>query len=365
MKSWLYLTAEGFSRGDETDLDDAPVCFWQDPLALHRTSLNEAVRGLEDHSIHLILPMHLCSWLLTDPWPGRRRPTVQSLAFSVEEQLADDLDAVHIGVGRADAQQRYPLLIIHKQRFKDLLAQLRRRGLNIVSVQVDADMLPRDKPCAAWWDGRWIIGGALPARLVLSAQDLEAIKATLPPEIVWLHTEAQAAFSAQQAIDLLQGEFKQATRRLPWYGISAALLVVFSLGLGFSHLRSGFLEEQTARLHTLSEQRFRALYPEQTRIVDLSAQLRHLQQQDASGPSGHMRRLLQLTEQVIGASSVEVQSMEWQAAAGWTLNITASSFTELEHLRARGVQSGLPVILGNASQQGRRVQALLTLKDDL
>lgn len=136
-------------------------------------------------------------------------------------------------------------------------------------------------------------------------------------------------------------------------------------GCGASHLRSSFLESEAASLYAQSEQRFKALYPEHTRIVDLSAQLNALQQQGAARQNGHMARLLQLTQHVIGASSVDVQRMEWCATVGWTLTITASSFAELEHLRERGLQSALPITLGNASQQGNRVQALLTLEDVL
>ena len=55
--------------------------------------------------------------------------------------------------------------------------------------------------------------------------------------------------------------------------------------------------------------------------------------------------------------------MEWRADTGWALSITAGSFAELEQLRAQGVQSGLPITLGNARQQGNRVQVILTLED--
>ena len=72
-----------------------------------------------------------------------------------------------------------------------------------------------------------------------------------------------------------------------------------------------------------------------------------------------------VTEQVIGASSVDVQRLEWREHGGWALTITASSFAELEQLRERGEQSALPINVGNARQHGNRVQALLTLEDIL
>lgn len=362
MNSWLYLTAQCVAQGPETDVDTACVAVWHDPSAIESTSLNEAAARLKDHEVNLILPMELCSWLLTEPWPNKRRPGTQALAFAVEDQLADDLDELHIAVGQMDAQRRYPLMITHKQRFKELLELLRQRGLNIVSVQVDADLLPIEAACKAQWGGRWIVGGALEARLALSGPALDLVAARLQAPL----TERVIDWSAphKEAINLLQGEFARRSQGLPWRRFSAALLLMFAVALGFTHLRSSVLEHESARVYAQSEARFKTLYPEHTRIVDLSAQLKALQQQGAPARNGHMVRLLQLTEQVLGASSVEVQRMEWRANIGWVLNITASSFAQLEHVRERGVQSGIPVTVGSASQQGGRVQAIVTVRDE-
>ena len=362
MNSWLYLTAHCVTEGPETDVDTACVSIWHDPAAIENLSLNEAAVRLKDREVNLILPMELCSWLLTEPWPNKRRPSTQALAFAVEDQLAEDLEQLHIAVGHMDAQRRYPLMMIHKERLKGLLELLDQRGLNIVSVQVDADLLPPEAACKAQWDGRWIVGGALEARLALSGPALDLVAARLPNPL----TEGVIDWSVPHthAINLLQGEFARRAQGLPWRRFSAALLLMFAFALGFTHLRSNVLEDKAAQIYAQSEARFKTLYPEQTRIVDLSAQLKALQQQGAPAGNGHMLRLLQLTEQVLGASSVDVQRMEWRATIGWVLNINASSFAQLEQLRERGVQSGLPVTVGNASQQGGRVQAIVTVRDE-
>ncbi len=69
------------------------------------------------------------------------------------------------------------------------------------------------------------------------------------------------------------------------------------------------------------------------------------------------------SEQVIGGSGVEVQRIDYQAGAGWTLALTANDFAELEQLRERGRQNGLPVRLGSASKERNRVRATLTLEE--
>ena len=361
MNSWLYLTAEGFAHSADNDVDTALVLVRHDSQPFAQTSLSEAAARLKGLRVALVLPMEMCSWLLTEPWPGKRRPSAQALAFAVEDQLADDLDELHIAVGPVDAHQRYPLLITHKQRFKTLLGQLHERGLNIVSVQVDADLLPRDQACMEWWSGRWLVGGALDLRLAVCVMGLELVKTGLPAALTTRNIDWSAP--PEDAINLLQGEFRRQVRGWPWRRLSVTALLMFALALGFTHLRSGFLEGEAARIYAMSEQRFKILYPEQTRVVDLSAQLKALQLRATDLQGGHMARLLQLTEQVIGASSVEVQRMEWRANIGWVLSITAGSFAQLEQLRERGTQSALPITVDNASQQGSRVQAMLILRD--
>lgn len=164
-----------------------------------------------------------------------------------------------------------------------------------------------------------------------------------------------------QSIDLLQGEFRQVQRRWPWGMMICAVLGVFALTWGFTQARSQFIEHVAQRLYAQSVQRFKALYPQQTRIVDLSAQLRAVQGAKPGIAMTQMARLVNLAEQVLGGSSVEIQHIEFHAGEGWKVQLTARSFAELEQLRERGQQSALPIKLGSASKDRNGVQAVLTL----
>lgn len=369
MNSWLYLTAHSVHH---KDLSDARVYLWHDEKTAHETSLNEAAEVLSARDVKLILPMEMCSWLLTEPWPGRRRPSVQALAFSVEDQLADDLDELHIAIGAVDAQRRYPLLVIHRQRFKHILAQLQERGLNIVSVQVDADLLPGDQPCVAEWDGRWLIGGSIHARLALPKADLEVVKPELPDDVYWCRAGSEPQVGAllsaapSHAVNLLQGAFQPMKKtRFPFRMIIGSLVIVFILKLGFTYTRIYAIETETARLSDFSEQRFKTIYPDHPRVGDLKTQFLVLSNRTIESGGNYMRRLDQVVKQMLAASSIEVQRIELKAGTGWILNITANSFAELEQFRSNGVQGGLPFKLGTASQQGNKVHVVLTLEEML
>ncbi|PKA69792.1 general secretion pathway protein L [Pseudomonas baetica] len=367
MKTWLYLTAEGLPKASP----DWPCCFWRDDEAPNLMPLANAATVLAGASVMLILPMEVCSWWLTDAWPNRRRPSVQALTYAIEDQLAQELDSVHVAVGRSDATRRYPLLVIDRQWLETLLVLLKSLGIEPASCYVDADLLPDDQPCGAWWFGRWIVGGTQQARLALTDQGRETLKENPASPVHWLNTPGSAltalstvlARQSRHAIDLRQGEYAQSQRRLPWSLVGVAVGLTFLMLWGFTQARSHFLEQQAGLLYADSVERFRAIYPQETRIVDLAAQLRALQSQGDTNQQTRLARLHSLAEQVIGGSSVEVQRIEYRAGEGWKVQLTANSFAELEQLRERGRQSGMPIKLGSASKDQNRVRAILTLEE--
>lgn len=365
MKTWLYLTAEGLALPTLT----WPCCRWTSTGERQRLPLDQAAQVLAGQAVDVLLPMELCSWVRSDPWPSRRQPDAQAIAFAVEEQLSEALEKLHLSPGARDSQGRYPVMVIDRERFAAVLALLAEAGIEVRSVFVDADVLPRDQALGNWWFGRWLLGGGLPARLTLSDDALVALKPVLPKDVQWRDERQDLTDIDQwltsvhgQAINLLHGDFAAPRKRLPWRLGGLVVLALLLLDWGASVARIGFLESQARQLYSRNEQQFKTLYPDQTRIVDLALQLKALQSQEAVPQDGHIAGLVKLVEQVIGASNVDVQRIEFRESDGWKVRLTANSFTELELLRERGRQQGLPVRLDSASKEGDRVQATLTLE---
>jgi general secretion pathway protein L len=167
-----------------------------------------------------------------------------------------------------------------------------------------------------------------------------------------------------RAINLLQGTFAPRGKRLPWRAGGWALLMLALLTWGASETRIRFLDSEARRLTTQNEQRFKALYPEQSRIVDMAAQLKALQSQPVDSQNTRIAGLVQLIEQVVGASPVEVLRIEFRVGEGWKIQLTASGFAELEQLRERGRQQGMPIRLDSANKAADRVHATLTVEDE-
>lgn len=363
MKTWLYLTPEGLAAMSA----DWPCCLWSPTGQRQLLSLNQAAQRLNGHPVALLLPMELCSWVRSEPWPSARQPDANAIAFAVEEQLSEALEGVHLSVGKRDPQGRYPVMVIGRERFAAVLGLLGEAGIEVSSVCVDADLLPRNQPLSVWWFGRWMLGGALPARLALSDDGLALIAPLLPVDMQqW---DARKGDLDQwlidghgQAINLLHGDFARGRKPLPWRVGAVAVVALLLLNGAASETRIRFLENESRELYSRSEQQFKALYPEHTRIVDLAAQLQVLQRQAAQPQGGHIADLVKRVEHVIGATPVDVQRMEFREGDGWKIQLSANTFTELELLRERGRQQGLPVRVDSASKEGDRVRATLSME---
>lgn len=367
MNSWLYLTAEGLAAPSA----DWPCRVWS---ALHQGTpmpLHQAAVVLAGQSVDLLVPMDMCSWVRTEPWPSRRAPGVQALAFAVEDQLSDLLEHLHLSVGTRDIDGRYALMVVDRARMAEVLALLAESAIQLRSAQVDADMLPADRPLGVRFLGRWLLGGALPARMVLAHEELKTLEPILPADIHWFDGDEAAAFFTQclktrpaHAINLLQGGFAPNRRPLPWRLGASALVASLLLTWAASEVRIRFVEGEGRQLALQNEQQFNTLYPGQPRTVDMATQLQVLQHQPAQPRSTRISGLLTLVEQVIGASSVEVRRIELRAGEGWKIQLTANSFAELEQLRERGRQQGMPVRLDSANKTADRVDATLSVEDE-
>lgn len=366
MNTWLYLTAEGLVSPST----QWPCCLWSSAGQRRPMSLSEVAQALDGQAVDLLLPMELCSWVCTEPWPTKRHPGAQAIAFAVENQLADAIENLHLGIGARDREGHYPVMVINRVRFAEVLALLEDSGIEVRSVFVDADVLPGTGPVVVRWFGRWLVGAGASARVAMEDAGLAVLRPLLPADTRWIDERHDAVdidpcltLDHPQAINLLQGPFAARRQHLSWRLGALALLTILLLTWGASASRIEFLDGETRRLASQNEQRFTTLYPDQTRIVDLVTQLKVLQSQAAEPQKTRIDGLSNLIEQVVGASPVEVRRIEYRAGDGWRLQLTANSFAELEQLRERGRQQGMPVRLDSANKEGNRVQATLTVED--
>ncbi|WP_166358056.1 type II secretion system protein GspL [Pseudomonas akapageensis] len=365
---WLYLSPEGLDDADT----DWPVLHWQaGDVDVRHSRLEGIAQALQGAPVVLVLPMELVGWCLSSPLAGRRRPGAQALAFAVEEQLGEPLESLHLVFGAARADRCYPAMSIDRQRFKSVLTQVQAQGIYPVAVYADADLLPREQPCALWFCGRWLVGGDMAGRLALSSVDAATLAPSLPSMSWWIDANAPEGLpqgstitsahallieGRKSAIDLRQGEFRRRRRALPWSGLLLSLAAFGLLSSVFDHLRTAYLQTRSMQLHEQSVQRFQSLYPDQTRIVDLAAQFQARQRQERAPEKTRLQQLAEVSEKLVESGNVRIGRIEMQSGEGWQMHIIAQDFSDLERLRER-----LPSLnVSSASKTGEGVRATLS-----
>lgn len=118
----------------------------------------------------------------------------QSLPFAVEEQLADDVEQMHLALGPALADGRHRVFAVQRTWLAAWLALAEGAGKAPASLHVDADCLPGEGSCLFWLEERWLLGGSGAVRLACGSEDWPVLRDSCPPP--------QRAFAAQEVAPL-------------------------------------------------------------------------------------------------------------------------------------------------------------------
>jgi len=356
---WLYLLPAGLAQCS----GDWPVMLWQiGQAAATCCDLNAASSALQGVAVNVVLPQEMIGWILSPP--QKRRLSPQAIAFAVEEQLDVPLESLHLALGTRSADHRCPVVSIDRQRFARIVELLGDKGIVMAAAFADADLLPDTAPCALWIGGRWLLGGALPARLALGAADAKALKPELP-DMQWYCPadasqaqlgsspvpRAEALFSIRNtSVDLLQGAFRRRRTSLSWRGPVGALLLMLSLACLFDFSRAQFLQSRSEALHQSSVVRFQQLFPGHRPGPDLQAQLQALQHSQVPSET-LMQRFEALSETLVVTGNVHLERAQWLEGQDWQLWVLARNLGDLERLRA---SAGLVIEQATQTQEGIR-----------
>ncbi len=133
---------------------------------------------------------------------------------------------------------------------------------------------------------------------------------------------------------------------------------------GFNFAQGWYLQRQADDYAAANVALYKALFPQDNKLINLRAQFdQHLQ----AGASSGQNRLLGLLAQVSGAlaaegGQVQISQVDYSAARGdLAMHVQAAGFAELERLRERLQESGLAVQLGSASREGAGVSARVVI----
>ncbi|HET8712025.1 MAG TPA: type II secretion system protein GspL [Spongiibacteraceae bacterium] len=348
----------------------------------------------------LVLVLPAQKVLLQDvPFAAHERKLLrQTVPYSLEEQLIDDVDSQHFALGPA-ADAQVPVAIVDKQWLGGWLLRCKDAGLDIERVLPEQLLLPYREHC---WTlhaepDRWVVrvgpyrGFAMePVDAALALQLLLDSAAELPqrllvqtntpidlllpqlPEllrgIVEPLSESDNAGDNNPIIDFLQGAF---ARTLPWRrwwlqwrftAIVFAVAIVVHLGVGgVQHYR---LNKQNIALRQQIEEMYRSVEPRGV-VNDPELQLRRKLQALQGHQGGAVLPLLQ---QVGGAlksiDGIAVQNLTYSEHQGeLRVSLSANAFKDVEAVRAAIANTGLNAQLVGSNTDGDKTRAQLRVTE--
>lgn len=329
----------------------------------------------------------------------------RTVPFSLEDDLADDIENLHFALGRAE-DHRMPVAVIQQDVMSAWLQDFNEAGLIINAVIPEQTLLPLNEN--GWTllvDGeRWLVragqtqGFALEAQsaglaLQLLMDEAEQLPDTLLvvgvsedaredlvvqlPELLRARVEwgeagywpviAQANPKAG-GWNLLQGDFATslpfAKMWLQWRTLLILLAVAVTLQLGLNVLTQQQLESENIALRSSIEQTYRSVVPKGA-VVDPEKQLRRKVStlKGSGGGQGFMSMMEKVGAVVNADKAVAIDGINYNEKQGEIrLSLLANEFKNVEDVRSKIQQAGFTAELAGSSADGDKTRARLRIK---
>ncbi|MGQ0530232.1 MAG: type II secretion system protein GspL [Panacagrimonas sp.] len=324
---------------------------------------------------------------------------LQAVPYALEDQVAEDIDLLHFAIGPRQADGQFPVAIVSRARMQRWTEALSAHGLRPEYLVPESLALDVDDNGAYWHalveDTQVIVRQNTWSYFTCLAEDLASYLSLVNPDqsqSLQLHlagdqrtdwsclgwplnllphanalTILSAHYRADRAINLLQGSYAQGrdVQRLwkPWQ-LAAALLLAWLVAGGSAYtLDTLRLSTELQRQDQANLARFQQLFPDQTRVVDLQAQLDQQLRQLGGGAAGGPFPLLESLAQALAASpGLKLGGMQYRENALF-LSLTANDLQALEALRnwfASHAGTRLEVQSANAESGAVQIRAKLT-----
>ena len=337
--------------------------------------------------------------------PSRNRGTwAKAVPYALEDQLVEDIEALHFALGNAPQGERLPVAVIGHAALRAWLDACGQHGLTPAAVIPEPLLLP-------WREGEWSLlleerravartglwqgfsternllgllldriiteaGDAKPARLRIWGRDADRFSdpalADCECQIETEPVEPLALFASGHqpgaTLNLLQGPYGRQTQwgrwLKPWRAAAAlagACLLVQGFTTLYEHRR---LQQEALALGVEMERVYKEALPDSTRIVNPKAQLEaHLRElRPNGGEEGVFLELLNRGAQALtSASEVVLRGFSYRDGL-LDLSLQGGNPAALDQLRQQlNQQPGLQAEMRTTQREGQ-MESKVTLK---
>lgn len=326
------------------------------------------------------------------PVKGSGAKLLQAVPFALEEQLAEDVEALHFAAGIRESDGRVPVAVVRREVMDSVRSRLAAAGLTAQRVYAESDavggmpntatlLVEEDSSLLAEADGSvtamdtagvpgllelWLArlesagsetapvhlvvygSSSLLATLQTSLEDLRPRLASL--EMRNLAEGALPRLAAQivtaPGINLLQGAFAQRSSLMaywPSWRVAAVLLVTLGvLGVVAQLTEIRRMRNEIAALDRSIDQAFHYVFPDAGPIQDARAELSsRLQQLGGAGGGSHefLDTLRMVAQAASNSSQVHIEAVNYRTGT-MELRIRAPSVEALDHIQQAVSQAG-------------------------
>jgi len=326
---------------------------------------------------------------------GSKKHLDKVIPYALEEELAADIDTLHFAWPETKAST-LPVAVVEKAHMQQWLGVLSESGIESNRWLPDIFLLPAHENewhaielghsvlvRTSTWQGFALEQAAFSELAPILSSEYDSPEKIVhygpldwpqPPTVLESAdievpmTIAVAALQSNAEINLRQGAFRAKRQRqssnLPWKPLAVAASVLFVLAVTLNGIKYWQLEQQRASLQAKSEQLYRDAFPNETRIVNLRAQLQQ-KIDSAGGAGGSDRSVLAALDSLQPAfqaePSVKLELLRFQNNE-LRLQATADSFSQLEAFQRAAQNNGVAIEAGSMNNRGDQVSGALTIE---
>ncbi|HWU68989.1 MAG TPA: type II secretion system protein GspL [Stenotrophobium sp.] len=398
MRQILYIRLQSA----EPDADTA-YCLAGSDAALsfkvEHAPLSQVLALAEGHRIIVLVPG--ASVRLTRISVPARQPAkvLQAAPYALEEQMAEDVDTLHFALGPRQADLSFPIAVVTRALMEQWLTPFRERGLRPEALIPETLCLPVTRP-GQWsalaepghitvrtdeFSGFGCISDDLPLFLEMADPDRKNTLRMIVPQGVnddftrlqWplellpgFHDPLAALLQnlpAERSLNLLQGSYSQREdlRRLwlPWRAAAILAGAWIVLATAQHVIQATRLKHEIAALEQQNVQRYQAMFPSETRIVDLQAQAEQQMKSLQGGSHGGLLPLMETLSQALSATKgLTLQAVQYREGSLY-VSLTGTDLQQLETLRAwfsKNPTTRMDVQSANSGSDGAQIRIKLT-----
>jgi len=355
--------------------------------------LNELRSHAENRQVKVYVTTDAVTLHQLDLPAKSRKQLAQVVPYALEDDVAQEIDSLHFAwASGIPPEQPLPVAVVDKQTMQLWQQRLAEAGIRADSLQPDCFAIPVEPQT---WSVMTIAGDIIVRQGAWQGIALEPdFLQFLEPEnerdtpvkikhwgqIEWPQAPAQlepqdeslplqaAMLATTDGINLLQGQYQLRNRSslnwsvLKWPGIAAA--IVLALGIADNSIQLYKLNAEQARIQQQTEQLYRDAFPDETRIVNIRAQLnQHLARLGGTSQSD-MLYLLQSLESAFSQAPLNVTSMQYDASRNeLRIQADADSFQVFEQFRTAARGARLDVEQGQLVSRSGVISGTLTVRE--